>query len=203
MPLVSRIAHRHVLPYLLVALSLLAGGCASDPEPTPEAAPEPAPRTATARIDPLGESTIAGTVTFTEADGGVLVSYDLSGLEVGEHGFHVHENGECGVGEDGALGGAAGGHFNPTNAPHGPRDAAPDSRHVGDLGNVTSTAGGTTGGVARGEFVDPLISLSGPNSIVGRAMMVHFGQDDLTSQPSGDAGDRIGCGPIRMTSPAG
>ena len=189
-----RLAHS----FLALCFALPLAACGSDTEAEVEAPVEEAPLSATARVDPLGESTIAGTVTFTEVDGGVRVAYDLTGLEIGDHGFHVHETGECGRGDDGTLGGAAGGHYNPLDAPHGPQSAGREGRHVGDLGNITSTAGGVTGGVSKGEFVDPLLELSGPNSIVDRAMMVHFKADDLTSQPSGDAGDRIGCGPIRM-----
>lgn len=185
---------------LLAPLVVLTGCATEEPAPAPEPA-APAVATATVRLDPLGESAATGTVTFTETDGGLRVAYDLSGLELGEHGFHVHENGSCSPGDDGTPGGAAGGHFNPLEAPHGPQDAGREGRHVGDLGNVTSTAGGTTGGVAQGEFVDPILTLDGPTSIVGRAMMLHLKRDDLSSQPSGDAGDRIACGVIEMAEP--
>ena len=177
---------------------LLFTGCAEDTAPEEDTA-EPDPvAVAQARLDPLGESSATGMVTFTETPDGLRVEYDLTGIELGEHGLHVHEGEGCGRGDDGTLGGAAGGHFNPMDAPHGSRESDRQSRHVGDLGNVTSVAGGVTGGVAQGEFVDPLIALSGPTSIVGRTMVLHMGEDDLTSQPSGDAGDRIACGPIAL-----
>lgn len=198
---------------LLFALSFALAACGGEPDSV-QAGPDTVPEAdgvadtggasyAVARLLPLGESSLEGTVTFTETDEGLLVEYDLTGLELGEHGFHVHENGDCGPGDDGTLGGAAGGHFNPYDAPHGPRDADRDGRHVGDLGNIESGAGGVTGGVARGQFVDSFISLDGPSSIVGRAMMVHLKADDLASQPSGDAGDRIGCGQIEIAVPPG
>ena len=181
--------------------ALLLTGCTGD-APPPEDIPEPTPvAVAQARLDPLGESSATGRVTFTETPDGLRVEYDLTGVELGEHGLHVHEGEGCGRGDDGTLGGEAGGHFNPLSAPHGSPEADRQSRHVGDLGNVTSVAGGVTGGVAQGEFVDPLISLSGPTSIVGRTVVLHMGEDDLTSQPSGDAGDRVACGPIALTSP--
>ncbi|OZC02925.1 superoxide dismutase family protein [Rubricoccus marinus] len=204
---------------LLFALPLALAACGTDADPNqagPDSATGPdgasAPGVgetdvsntgvtyATARLDPLGESSATGTVTFTETDEGLLVEYDFTGLELGEHGFHVHENGACGRGDDGTLGGAAGGHFNPYDAPHGSREGSRDERHVGDLGNITSAVGGVTGGVARGSFTDPLISLSGPNSIVDRAMMIHFKADDLSSQPSGDAGDRVSCGVVQIAT---
>ena len=197
---------------LLLALVFALSACGDGDDP---AAVQPGPDTAagtgststagasyaTARLDPLGESSATGTVTFTETDDGLLVEYDLTGLELGAHGFHVHETGACGRGDDGTPGGAAGGHFNPLGAPHGSPESDRDSRHVGDFGNVTSETGGRTGGVARGQFVDQLISLSGPTSIVDRAMILHQGQDDLSSQPSGDAGDRIACGVVGLATP--
>lgn len=203
------------LPLFAAALALAACG-SDDPAhagpdgPSPGTNAEPGVNANTreasyaiARIDPLGESSIAGSVTFTEAEDGVVVEYDLTGLELGDHGFHVHENGDCGRGDDGTVGGAAGGHFNPFDAPHGPQTAGSEGRHVGDLGNITSGAGGVTGGVARGQITDGLIALDGLASVVGRAMMVHMKADDLASQPSGAAGDRVGCGVIELATPPG
>ena len=149
--------------------------------------------TATAEIAPLGGSGVSGTVTFTQMDDGQLqVAYNLRGLEPGAHGFHVHENGSCAAGDDGTPGGAAGGHFNPTGHPHGGPDAAMASRHVGDFGNVEATEGG----LASGTFTDGVASLTGAQAITGKALMIHGGQDDLESQPSGAAGARVGCGVI-------
>ena len=204
--------------FLLLACSLVATACADESEDYTQDSFDPIEAGdgsseeemtaftqnasyATARLDPLGESAATGTVTFTQTEDGVVVEYDLVGLELGEHGFHVHQNGDCGRGDGGTPGGAAGGHFNPLDAPHGAPSDDRDGRHVGDLGNVTSEAGGTTGGVARGQKTDSMISLSGPTSIVGRALVLHQGQDDLSSQPSGDAGDRIACGVIELAAP--
>ena len=89
--------------------------------------------------------------------------------------------------------GAAGGHFNPMNTPHGAPSDASGNRHVGDLGNVTAD----DQGMVNAEMLDSVIALDGSNSIVGKALMVHAGRDDLTSQPSGDSGARIACGVIR------
>ena len=148
---------------------------------------------AMAQIAPLGGSGVTGTVTFTQLAGGQLrVEYMLRGLEPGPHGFHVHENGSCAAGEDGTPGGAAGGHFNPADHPHGAPEAAPTARHVGDFGNIIATASGE----ASGTFTDQVARLLGPDSIVGKALVVHGGTDDLQSQPSGEAGPRVGCGVI-------
>ena len=150
---------------------------------------------ATAQIGALGGSGVSGTVTFTALDDGHLqVDYALRGLEPGAHGFHVHENGSCAAGEDGTPGGAAGGHFNPANHPHGGPNAAATARHAGDFGNVEAAADGT----ASGSFTDTVARLSGADGIAGKALMVHGGVDDLQSQPSGDAGARVGCGVIGM-----
>jgi Cu-Zn family superoxide dismutase len=145
-------------------------------------------RLAVAELAPVGDSGVRGTVTFTPAPGGILVTAEISGLTPGEHGMHVHEHGDCSAPDASS----AGGHFNPTGAPHAGRDA--ERRHVGDLGNVRAGEGGR----AQLDYVDTHLALDGPNSIVGRAVIVHARADDLATQPSGDSGDRIACGVIRM-----
>ena len=162
----------------------------------------PDARIAVARVvGPEGSSSLAtGTVTFVElADGGVYVDYDVRGLEPGAHGLHVHENGSCAPADTDGDGtpepaGAAGGHFNPGDAPHGAPSDPRDERHAGDLGNITVGPDRS----ARGTLEDDVLSFDGPTSPVGRAMMVHGGRDDLTSQPSGDAGGRVACGVVRL-----
>jgi Cu-Zn family superoxide dismutase len=141
---------------------------------------------AVAVVHPVGKSQVKGKVTFTKVLGGIKIVADVEGLAPGEHGFHVHEFGDCGG--EGAS--AAGGHFNPTNQPHG----GPDSpqRHVGDFGNLVADEQGH----AHYERVDTVIALEGEKSIVGRSIMVHADRDDLTTQPTGASGARIGCGII-------
>lgn len=146
---------------------------------------------AVAVVHPLGDSKVKGTVTFTQQDGGVEVVAELTGLATGEHGFHIHEFGDCSM----ADGVCAGAHFNPAGAPHaGPDDA---KRHVGDLGNIKADESGR----AMYKRVDKLLALNGPNSIIGRSVIVHAGRDDLTTQPSGDAGARVGCGAVGIADP--
>jgi len=129
----------------------------------------------------------SGTVTFTEVADGVQVHAEITGLTPGNHGFHVHEFGDC-TAEDGS---SAGGHFNPTNQPHGGPDA--DARHVGDMGNIEADASGT----AKLDYLDHSMSLSNDDrSIIGRSVVVHAKADDLKSQPAGDSGARIACGVI-------
>jgi len=134
---------------------------------------------------------VTGTVTFTKEANGIRVVADVTGLEPGKHGFHIHEYGDCSS-DDGS---SAGGHFNPDNVKHG---ASTDSvRHVGDLGNIEAGQDGN----AHLEITDSLLSFSGPHSIIGRGVIVHGGEDDLTSQPSGNAGPRVACAVIGIAKP--
>jgi Cu-Zn family superoxide dismutase len=150
-------------------------------------------KAASAKLMPTKDSTARGEVTFTpeEADGkkGVRVTASFTGLQMGEHGFHIHEKGDCSAPD----GSSAGGHFNPATKPHAGRDAAPE-RHVGDLGNLKADPYG----MARANFVDTVLSLDGPNSIVGKAVIIHQNADDFTTQPTGNAGGRLACGVIEL-----
>ena len=132
------------------------------------------------------DGTEVGTVTFTANDmGGVDVSADLHDLEGDTtHGFHIHEGTECSA----PTFETAGGHFNPEGTDHACPPTTP--RHAGDFGNVT-----LSGGSATMDASSDLISLeTGMNSIIGHAVILHGGEDDCTSQPSGAAGDRVACG---------
>lgn len=164
---------------VLVSISLLVlAGCASTMRPT-----------ASATLMPTTGSTAQGTVRFVQlADGAVEVSVDLTGVPPGVHGFHVHDKGDCGD-----NGNAAGGHFNPSATPHGAPQAEP--HHAGDFGNVTADASGgvRTTFTTRSVTVEP-----GPNSAVGHAVILHANPDDLTTQPTGNAGGRIACGVVEM-----
>lgn len=146
---------------------------------------------AVAVVHALGDHKVSGKVTFTQTEEGVEIVAELTGLHPGEHGFHVHEFGDCSM----ADGKCAGGHFNPTGAPHGGPDSA--KRHVGDLGNIKADGEGK----ATYKRVDKLITLSGPHSVIGRSVIIHAKADDMKTQPTGDAGDRIGCGTIGIADP--
>jgi len=167
------------LVLLSVSLLILGGACATTMRPT-----------ATATLAPTSGSTAHGTVTFTElSDGMVEVKVSLAGVPPGStHGFHVHDKGDCGD-----NGNAAGGHFNPMNTPHGAPDAP--AHHAGDFGNVDADANGTVNvtRMLHGITVSP-----GPTSVVGHAVILHANPDDLTTQPTGNAGARIACGVVQM-----
>jgi Cu-Zn family superoxide dismutase len=145
-----------------------------------------------AKLMPTKDATARGEVTFTpeEADGkkGIRVTASFTGLQMGEHGFHIHERGDCSAPDASS----AGGHFNPATKPHAARDAA--ERHVGDLGNLKADPYG----MARANFVDGMLALDGPNSIVGKAVIIHQNADDFTTQPTGNAGGRLACGVIEV-----
>jgi len=142
---------------------------------------------ATAILSPTKGNNVRGIVTFTEVSDGVRVVAHVEGLTPGKHGFHIHEHGDCSA-EDAST---AGGHFNPTNSKHGNYDSP--ERHVGDLGNIEAN----TQGVALYDRVDKVIKLSGDYSIIGRSVVVHTGEDDFVTQPTGNSGARAACGVIR------
>jgi len=136
-----------------------------------------APLKAIAVLHPTEGNKVSGTVTFTEVADGVQVHAEITGLISGNHGFHVHEFGDC-TSMDGS---SAGAHFNPTNQPHAGPDV--DARHVGDMGNIEADASGT----AKLDYLDHSMSLSNDDrSIIGRSVVVHAKADDLKSQPAGD-----------------
>jgi len=144
---------------------------------------------ASATVYPTKGNQITGAVQFTQEKKGVRVIATIQGLTPGKHGFHIHKYGNCG-GDNGTC---AGDHFNPTNAPHG----APTDTHVhaGDLGNVVADEQGN----AFYNEINYHIALSGPHSILGRSVIIHQDEDDLRSQPTGNSGNRIGCGVIGIS----
>ncbi|MEO5720123.1 MAG: superoxide dismutase family protein [Chthoniobacterales bacterium] len=149
------------------------------------------PTKAIAVLSAASGSEVAGTITFASGSDGVKVVAAITGLKPGKHGFHVHEFGDCSA-KDGT---SAGGHYNPTKHPHAGPDA--EMRHMGDLGNLEADASGK----AHVEMTDKTLKLSGENSIVGYAVIVHEKADDLKSQPTGDAGGRVACGVIGVAKP--
>ncbi|RDH31271.1 superoxide dismutase [Aspergillus welwitschiae] len=145
-----------------------------------------------------GDSTVCGTVTFEQYDeiAPTTISWSLRGNDPNsERGFHIHEFGDN---TNGCT--SAGPHFNPFGKTHG----APDDleRHVGDLGNFRTDGNGN----AEGTMQDGLIKLIGPESIIGRTIVIHAGCDDLgrggnvESKKTGNAGARPACGVIGLAA---
>jgi Cu-Zn family superoxide dismutase len=201
-------------PSLLAAAllgALAAAGCMRQQAPPPAAAeptppaepaapvdttPPPAPAaTATATIAGAGDSKVAGQVTAVPMGDGVHFNGTITGLAPdSDHGFHVHETGDC----SDPANGSAGTHFNPGGGTHGGPDAA--SRHAGDMPNLHADASGSA-------TVD--VHLSGVSlgthdavDVAGRAIVIHEGKDDYTTQPSGGSGKPIACGVITLAGAA-
>jgi Cu-Zn family superoxide dismutase len=146
-----------------------------------------APLKAIAVLYPTEGNKVNGKVTFVEVADGVQVRAEITGLTPGNHGFHIHEFGDCSAKDAGS----AGAHFNPTKQPHAGPDAT--ARHVGDMGNVEANASGT----AKVDYVDHRMSLTNDErSVLGRSVVVHEKADDLKSQPTGESGGRVACGVI-------
>jgi Cu-Zn family superoxide dismutase len=168
---------------------------APPPTPPPAPPPPPAPKHATATMVGTAKyKKVKGTVEFKEVDGNVEVTANIEGLTKGNHGFHIHEKGDCSAPD--AM--SAGGHFNPTNMKHGAPDAA--EHHEGDLGNITAGKDGkatltiTLKGATLGD---------GDTSIAGKGFIIHAKPDDMKTQPTGNAGDRVACGTITVDDAAG
>ena len=143
-------------------------------------------------ISAKGAGQAIGTVFLDDTADGLRLRTELKGLKPGPHGFHVHENGDCGPGmKDGemAAGLAAGGHFSPHGSkqhegPHG-------DGHLGDLPLLMADANGN----ADKTLTAPRLKVA---AIKGRALMIHAGGDNYSDKPEplGGGGARVACGVI-------
>lgn len=132
---------------------------------------------------------VAGRLALKQTKDGVKITGQVRNLTPGEHGFHIHEFGDLRAPD----GSSAGGHFNPDGHEHGGPDS--EKRHAGDLGNITANEEG----VAKVDILAKGLKL---HFIIGRSFVVHAGKDDLSSQPSGDAGPRVAVGVVGIAQPA-
>lgn len=129
--------------------------------------------------EPIGEATVTAT------PGGVLIELDVEGLTPESWvSFHIHENGACDPASNFET---AGGHFNPQDARHG--FLVEGGPHLGDMPNQYVGSDGALKTVV----YNSRVGLEGEDAITGRAFVIHGGQDDYKTQPSGDAGPRIAC----------
>src|SRR5690625_3029512 len=135
---------------------------------------------------------LRGYVVFTDLPNGTEVTVEVSGLPhyeparedqspIGPHGFHIHQNGDCQVGDESDPFQAAGEHWNPTSQPHG--------NHAGDFPVLFSNDGYTRMSFFTNKFK--------AQDVVGKSVIIHLSPDDYRSQPSGNSGKRIGCGVIK------
>ncbi|WP_029036594.1 superoxide dismutase family protein [Salinimicrobium xinjiangense] len=143
------------------------------------------------RMEPRSDSNVSGTVTFKEENGEVTMTAELSGLSEGMHAIHLHENADCSA-DDGS---SAGGHWNPTFEDHGEWGDV-SGYHRGDIGNFDVNSNGE-GSITFTTDKWCIGCDDETKNIIGKSVIVHDGVDDYTSQPSGNAGTRIGCAEIK------
>jgi Cu-Zn family superoxide dismutase len=143
---------------------------------------------ATTTLEPTKGNQTSGTVTFVQRGNSVHVVADIKGLTPNsEHGFHVHEKGDCSSGD----GMSTGGHFNPDGVAHGA-----EAGHAGDMPNLKADANGN----AKTAFDATKMTVAeGKSSIVGKGLIVHKDPDDYKTQPTGNAGARLACGVIKAS----
>jgi Cu-Zn family superoxide dismutase len=138
---------------------------------------------------------ISGFVFFNDTLGGTIVTVQINGLPdykpatategpIGPHGFHLHKNGTCEIGDSADPFQAAGGHWNPTDQPHG--------NHAGDFPVLFSNSGRA--------YMSFFTNKFRVNEVVGKAVIIHQYPDDYRSQPAGNAGKRLACGVIEWAS---
>lgn len=156
------------------------------------AATPPLQGTAKVSLSPAAGSSVKGDLTLTNEGTAVSIRGEITGLAPGkEHGFHVHDVGECSLPDFKS----AGEHFNPTKDPHGGPKS--DARHLGDIPNIKADDNGRASVDISVKGVTLQDKDGAPTEILGKALVVHAKPDDYKTQPSGDSGDRIACGVIR------
>lgn len=142
------------------------------------------------KLDPKSDSNVTGSAVFTEAEGKVTMVAVFDGLTPGTHAIHIHEKSDCSSPD----GKSTGGHWNPTNEPHGKWGDA-NGYHKGDIGNFDADENGN--GTITFSTDQWCIGCGDSNKdLLGKAVIVHQGTDDFTTQPTGDAGGRVSCGGI-------
>jgi Cu-Zn family superoxide dismutase len=168
--------------FIFCAVTLLSGCATQIDKPS-----------ANARLIPTKNNTTTGTVTFKTIGSRVLVTAEIQGLKPNaEHGFHVHEKGDCSSGD----GMSTGAHFNPSGKSHGAHGS--DAHHAGDLPSLIADMNGN----AKLSFETTAITVgSGPTDIIDRGLIVHRDPDDYKTQPTGNSGPRLACAVIVKAMP--
>jgi Cu-Zn family superoxide dismutase len=165
------------------AATALMAGCQTTPDEGPRAS---------AALQPTKGNKTIGEATFEQTGDNkvrvIIFAQDLKPDQ--EHGFHIHEAGDCSSGD----GMSAKGHFNPLGKPHGHPSSA--ERHAGDLPSLKADKGGRA---KLDVTVEGITLRQGPTNIVGRGLIIHADPDDFKTQPTGNAGARLACGVIRAS----
>ncbi len=177
--------NKRIVVVSCVLLSFVAAGCGARDG---GAEAEATYKKATAYIVPRSDSEVGGAAIFIKEGAQVTLQVTVESASPGEHAVHIHETGDCSAPDASS----AGGHWNPAGEDHGAWGTPP--HHLGDLGNITVGEDGT--GSLNMSTDRWAIGGGGDNDIIGKAVVVHAVADDLTSQPSGAAGARVGCGVI-------
>ncbi|WP_295199336.1 superoxide dismutase family protein [uncultured Chryseobacterium sp.] len=131
-----------------------------------------------------------GTAKFTQNGNEVIMKLDVTNLTPGIHAVHIHEKGDCSA-PDGT---STGGHWNPAKDDHGKWGA--EHFHMGDIGNLNADQSGT----ATLTFKTDKWCLGcedASKNIMGKGLIIHADKDDFHTQPTGNAGGRVGCVEIR------
>ena len=173
---------RHIVKrFLFLAAVLVISACATQTHRP----------SAIAQLSPTKGNTTSGSVQFTQAGDKVLVKVDIKGLKPNaEHGFHVHEKGDCSSGD----GMSTGGHFNPSGTSHGAHGQG--VHHAGDLPSLKADANGA----AKVTFESSTISIvGGISNVIGKGLIVHLDPEDYKTQPTGNAGPRLACAVINKS----
>lgn len=139
---------------------------------------------ATATLAKADGTPVGAAVALQRPDGRIELVVTVRGLSPGKHGVHVHTTGACQP-----TFAAAGGHWNPGSATHG-LDGS-DGQHAGDMPNIDV---GANGNGSLTYALDPSATLAGLLDGDGSAFIVHAGEDDQRTDPSGNSGDRLACG---------
>ena len=141
-------------------------------------------------LNEKNSSGVQGKVVFSQKNNLVSMVSTLSGLTPGSHAIHIHMKSDCSS-DDGK---SAGGHWNPTSEKHG-KWGDLEGYHKGDIGNFVADSNGN----ATVEFSTDQWCIGcddEKSNILGKAVIIHQGEDDMISQPSGAAGSRISCAGI-------
>ena len=174
---------------MLISISVILIGCERASQQT-GVLTTPTPNQAIAVIGSTNDSGVTGTAVFTQNGDQITLIIEIQGATPGLHAVHIHEKGDCSAPD----GKSAGGHWNPTDVAHGKWGEG--EFHLGDIGNITVGEDGMGDISLTTDLWE--IGTGSDVDVVGRGIIVHADPDDFTSQPSGNAGARIGCGVIEL-----